>query len=228
MPSKATVKARLKELVERGEAIQKTGRTTGGHAGGRVYTMPSSTVSGDAHQWAMSVMAILKSAFGESNENYQQVKNNLSHASSGGNFFLILSALKAAQEDFEGGYFFEQRALLEADVFHSLLEQAEELERSGYYQAAIVLCGAVLEQQMRTVCTRNGITPQKTNGKHMMINEMNDALAKTGAYNLHKKKLITAWADLRNQAAHGAASSFKKEDVQDLLRDVTRFCADFA
>jgi hypothetical protein len=44
-----------------------------------------------------------------------------------------------------------------------------------------------------------------------MINDMNDELAKAGAYNALKKKQVAAWADLRNNAAH------KPVRVGDLL-----------
>jgi hypothetical protein len=56
---------------------------------------------------------------------------------------------------------------------------------------------------LRAMCVRRAIGLLKANGKHKMINDLNDELGKAGAYNALKKKQITAWADLRNNAAHG-------------------------
>ena len=64
-----------------------------------------------------------------------------------------------------------------------MLEQAEELLQAGYKDAAAVLVGGVLEKHLRSMCARRGIGLLKTNGKHKMINDMNDELAKAGAYN---------------------------------------------
>ncbi len=58
-----------------------------------------------------------------------------------------------------------------------------------------------------------------------MINDMNDDLTKAGVYNALKKKQVTAWADLRNNAAHGNTTEYNSSDVDKFLRDVSDFCA---
>lgn len=226
MSISAKVQARLEELIQTGEKIKATGHTVGGQQG-MVFVMPETYVDGEqAHQWTMSVLAILKSAFGEDNDNYQQVKNNLAECAQFGRFCVLLSCVKAALEDLKGGYFFERKVLLEAEVFCDLMEQAEELQKSGYKDAAAVLAGGVLEKHMRSMCARRSISLQKPNGKPKMMNDMNDELAKAGAYNLMKKQQVTAWAALRNQAAHGNTTAYTSNDVDGFLRGVSNFCAD--
>ena len=46
-------------------------------------------------------------------------------------------------------------------------------------------------------------------------------------HNMAKQKQITAWADLRNNAAHGNWSEYNAADVKDFLDGVQRFIADF-
>lgn len=222
------VQARLEELIATGERIKATSRTVGGQQG-MTFTIPEDHVNSDqAHQWTMSVLTVLKSAFGEDSDNYQQVKANLSFCSMYGHFSVILSFVKAALDDLKGGYFFEKKALLEAEVFSDLMEQAEELQKNGYKDAAAVLAGSILEKHMRSMCARRSIGLLKPNGKRKMINEMNDELAKAGAYNAMKKKQITAWADLRNNSAHGNHADYTSSDVDAFLRDVSDLCANFA
>jgi hypothetical protein len=170
----------------------------------------------------------LKSALGEDSDNYGQVKDNLEMCAVYRNFCIIQSCVKAALEDLKGGFFFEAKTLLEAEVFSDMLEQAGELQQAGYKDAAAVLAGGVLEKHLRSMCARQGIGLFKPNGKHKMMNDMNDELAKTGAYNALKKKQVTAWADLRNNAAHGNTTAYTASDVDAFLRDVSDFCANFS
>jgi hypothetical protein len=225
MSFSAKVQARLEELAQTGESIKATKWTSGG-GGGRVISIPETYVDEEqARQWTMNALTILKSALGEDNDNYQQVKENLPMCALYRNFGFMVAAVKAALDDLKGGYFFEAKTLLEAEVFNDLLEQAEELHQAGYKDAAAVLGGAVLERHMRSMCVGRGIGLLKPNGKHKMINDMNDELAKAGAYNALKKKQVVAWADLRNNAAHGNTGAYTADDVGRFLRDVSDFCA---
>lgn len=228
MSLQARVQNRLEELIQVGEKMKSTCRTVGGNTPG-VISIPQSYVDHEqSHQWALSVLTILKSSIGEGSDNYMQVKQNLERCAVFQNFCMILSSLKAALDDLKGGNFFEAKHLIEAEVFGDLLEQAEELQSSGYKDAAAVLAGGVLEKHMRSMCASRGISLLKPNGKHKMINDLNDELAKNGTYNALKKKQVAAWADLRNKAAHGNFSEYSANDVAAFLRDVSDFCANFS
>jgi hypothetical protein len=228
MSFQARVQNRLEELIQVGEKIKSTCRTAGGNTPG-VVSIPESYVDHEqSRQWAISVLTILKSAIGADSDNYTQVKQNLELCAIYEYFCIMLSSLKAALEDLKGGNFFEAKLLIEAEVFGDLLEQAEELQSSGFKDAAAVLAGGVLEKHMRSMCVSRGIPLLKPNGKHKMLNDMNDELAKEGAYNALKKKQVTAWADLRNKAAHGNFSEYTASDVDAFLRDITDFCANFS
>jgi hypothetical protein len=56
---------------------------------------------------------------------------------------------------------------------------------------------------------------------------MNVELCKAGIYNMAKQKQITAWAELRNKAAHGEWSEYDSNDVKDFYEGVHRFIADY-
>ena len=127
--------------------------------------------------------------------------------------------MKAAQEDYDGGYLASVRSLVSAELFSSELEQADELLRAGFHVAAAVIAGTVLETTLRTLCTAHG---QPLTG----LNRMNDDLAKAGVYNALEKKNVTAMAGIRNAAAHGQTSDFTAAQVEAMLRDVTRFVAE--
>lgn len=134
-----------------------------------------------------------------------------------------VGVIKAAKEDYENGYLFNTRALIEAEVFDDFLEQAEHLLRQNYFQAAAVIAGCVLEDGLRKLGQRkiSSFPTDKT------IDPMSIELAKAGIYKALWQKKITALADLRNEAAHGKWTEFTKKDVEEMIRDVRRFMEDY-
>lgn len=135
------------------------------------------------------------------------------------NYQMTVSAravLEAAQEDYDGGYFSSVRNLVQAEVFSDELDQASELLKAGYKIAAAVIAGVVLETNLRRMCADNSIVPAS-------LNRMNDDLTKAGVYSLLVKKQIIAWADIRNNAAHGRPNAFDESDVSDMIAKVSDF-----
>jgi hypothetical protein len=128
--------------------------------------------------------------------------------------------LSAAREDYEGGYLFDVRGLIQAEVFDDVLEQATELVRVGYKDAACVVAGVALETTLKELCSRHNIPPCK-------LDRMNADLYKAGVYNLVLQKQITAWAERRNRAAHGEWNEYNQADVQDMISGVTRLIAEY-
>jgi hypothetical protein len=129
------------------------------------------------------------------------------------------SVLLAAKEDYEGGYLNKIRNIIQADVFDNEPEQATELLSTGYETAAAVVAGVVLETTLRQMCEDNHIIAGK-------LDKMGADLAKAGIFNKLVQKQITAWADIRNSAAHGKGGQFNREDVEATIRDIARFVAD--
>lgn len=207
---------RLTELVERGDVIRKSYKG-----------YPNDAYSFDhvaAIQWKVNCLSFLARIFDEENIYSKQFENHFDINSQNSIVFFgkVVSVVKAAKEDYENGYLFDTRALIEAEVFDDFLEQSEHLLNQGYFTAAAVIAGSVLEDGLRKLCVKNGITLSAK----PKLDAMNADLAKGGVYNLLKQKQITALADLRNKAAHGLGG-FTKEDVEAMIKDVRRFMADY-
>jgi hypothetical protein len=119
----------------------------------------------------------------------------------------------AARADFENGSLFDVKQLIQAEVFSDFLEQAKSLFDAGYNGSAAVLAGAVLEDGLRKLSAKHGITlPPKPK-----LDTMNADLAKAGAYNVLTNKQI------RNKAAHGKWNEFTESDVQTMITQVSSF-----
>lgn len=137
-------------------------------------------------------------------------------------FSELFSVFEALKKDFKGGFLNSLENIVKSELFESELEQAEELLDKGYYVAAAVIAGIVLETTLRELCGKENILYSKNVG----MDQRNIDLAKKGVYGSLIKKRITALADLRNHAAHGRKDEFKKQDVVNMIRDVERFIAD--
>lgn len=172
-------------------------------------------------EWKVKAKNLLIKVCGEKSEHYKEFLKGEEPGSYETNldrFKRVKSVFLAAKEDYEGGYLTSIKTLVQSEVFESELEQAEELLKNGYYLAAAVIAGVVLETGLRELCSREEI-------EHGKLDKMNADLAKAGIYNKLQQKRITALADIRNSAAHGKPEEFSKDDVTLMIRDVEQFLA---
>lgn len=207
---------RLNELIERVNII-KLNPVPSPHRG-KFYNRQ------DTFQFGTSALSFLEKVFGKESEHFNKFSTEFNNFSTiqvnmHRPMDAMIGILKSAKDDYENGYLFDTRKLIEAEVFDDFLEQAEQLFAKGYYQPAAVIAGCVLEDGLRKLCDKNEITFIKK----PTIDPMNIELRKADIYNQFWQKKITALADLRNKAAHGEWDEFEKDDVKDMIRDVRRF-----
>lgn len=220
------IQKRFAELEEKAKTVSESREKNFVTGRGEVYYKIAPPVF---TAWATSVLSLLQRVFGEDGVHYQRFSehyekvNRSSYTYDAVNtsgFEVCCSIFQSAKEDYEGGYLFNVRALVKAEVLDDALEQAEEILNAGYKDPACVVIGVALETTLKEMCTRAGVSHSKLDG-------MNIELRKAGIYNMAKQKQITAWADLRNNAAHGKWSEYNDADVKDFLEGVHRFLADF-
>lgn len=131
-------------------------------------------------------------------------------------FQKLLAIFIAIKEDYESGYLTSYKSIIQAELFDSELEQAKALLGAGYFIAAAVIAGTVLETTLRELCEKNSLPLGKAN-------KMNDDLAKAGVYNTLQQKQILALADIRNSAAHGKVDEFTRNDVSNMINSIEAF-----
>src|SRR5262249_7270910 len=73
-----------------------------------------------------------------------------------------LQILKSAESRFESTLF-DIKQMVQADLFDSELDTAQELLKKGFLRAAGVVSGVVLEAHLSQVCTNHGISTRKKN-----------------------------------------------------------------
>jgi len=209
--------AKLQALIQFGEEVKRTGydrRTIdplyyGDH--GVNYEL--------AHQWGTSCLNLLERVLGSTSVHCRNFETLFPEFHNYSPVTQALGVLRAAKDDYEQGFLFDTRSLIEAEVFDDFLDQAEHLLNAGYYQPAAVVIGSVLEDGLRKLCAKHEI-PLSARPK---LDTMNADLAKRGVYNKLTQKRVTTLADVRNKAAHGEWDQFTRDDVEDMLRNVRQF-----
>jgi uncharacterized protein (UPF0332 family) len=208
---------RLQELIEAGDKVLQTKSKNTGEGTSLLFGYAVNYEM--ASQWGTSCLNLLGRIFGKESDHYLRFKELGNDFESTEEIRKASGALKAAKEDYENGYLFDTRVLIQAEVFDDFLEQAQHLFDSGYHAPAAVVAGSVLEDGLRKLCLRNKIAlPAKPK-----LDTMNADLAKAAVYNLLVQKQITALADLRNKAAHGKWTEFTAKDVEQMIIQVRSF-----
>jgi predicted small integral membrane protein len=207
---------KLQELIQVGEQVKQTKYSRSGR--GIVHLGDSGVNYELAHQWGTSCLNLLSRVSGPDSVHYRNFERLFPNFRNYSPVTQALGVLKAAKDDYEQGFLFDTRVLIEAEVFDDFLEQAEQLLASGYYQPAAVVIGSVLEDGLRKLCRRGGIALSDK----AKLDSMNSNLAKKGVYNKLMHKRVTMLADIRNRAAHGEWDKFSEADVEGMLSDVRR------
>ena len=108
---------------------------------------------------------------------------------------------------------------------------ASYLLSEGYKDAAAVIIGSTLESHLRQLCSCQkppiAVENVDAKGKRIPIkaDTLNADLKKNNVYGLLDQKNITAWLEIRNNAAHGHYTSYTKEQVELILLGVRDFIA---
>ena len=113
----------------------------------------------------------------------------------------------------------EQRAKFEAST--DLMEQVQVLLDDGRVHAAapVVLAGAALEEFLRGLLTTESVSVKGKPG----INSYAAALREAGVLDQQAVKDATAWAGMRNSAAHGEFDKVKIDNARLMAQAINLF-----
>jgi len=176
--------------------------------------------------WKIEVRNLIKKVCGNNSEHYKEFievpkKSNYDYPFI--MFPIYYGILKGVYNDFKEGLLIDIKHKIRAELVDDFLEQAKLLLDDGYRHAAASLAGAVLEDTLRKLCDANSISyPEKTK-----IDTLNIELVKKGIYNKITQKLITAYADIRNNADHGYFNKIKQGDVSDMINWIYKFLSEY-
>lgn len=136
----------------------------------------------------------------------------------------IISILNNLKDDVNDEWIGNFKGIISAEIFSDYLDMSGYLLEEGYKDAAAVMIGSTLEEHLRQLAIKQGeIILITSKGKPVKADTINGELKKHGVYNLLNQKDVTAWLDLRNNAAHGKYDQYTIEQVKNMLVSVRDF-----
>jgi hypothetical protein len=171
-------------------------------------------------------LSFIKTLYGSDHPYYSEFEESLNgyYAT---NVAMGIEILKSIKHEIDNGWLSKLTMLVTADVFSDFLDMAEHLLKENYKDAAAVIAGSVFEDMLRKLASVNGIPTTNDKGKPMTMEPINIELAKKDVFNQLVKKQNTAWADLRNNAAHGNYDEYNEQQVKDMIIYVTGFASTY-
>ena len=100
----------------------------------------------------------------------------------------VIGVIRALRHDVAAGYLQTLTELVHAAVFADFLEMARQLVKSGYKDAAAVICGSTLESHLRELCKKYGLSAE-ANERPKKADRLNAELAKATAYSALDQKM---------------------------------------
>ncbi len=133
-----------------------------------------------------------------------------------------IGVVKSLLSDIRNGYLKSLEEIIHGDLFADFLEMADHLNNNGYKDAAAVIAGSTLESHIRHLCAKFGVQTV-SGGKPVKADTLNSDLVKASAYTKLDQKSVTAWLDLRNNAAHGHYTLYDTKQVALMIAGVRDF-----
>ena len=143
----------------------------------------------------------------------------------------MIGSVIALKEDLEDNYMKSYSEILHSEIFSNYIDIANHLIEKGYKDSSAVIIGSILESHLRNLCGKNNIESESENSqgklKPKKADSMNSELYKTNSYTLAYSKQITAWLDIRNNAAHGKYEEFTEPEVKLMIQGVQTFIINY-
>jgi hypothetical protein len=128
----------------------------------------------------------------------------------------------AANTEWRRGLLRKLEYMVAAATFDDFLDHATRYHKGNKKQEASVLASAVLEDTVKKIATKHGIT---TSG--LTLDPLIDELVKTDVFTLVKAKRVKGAAAVRNHALHAEWDQFDIRDVGDLIKSTRELIEEF-
>lgn len=212
---------RADEILQMGRAVLATAYSTGGRH--NINYVKSAPMAG----FRSAVLSFIEKTFGKDHPHFQQftTQTENDYRSSAEDGMAILEAIRG---EIAGGWLFTVKGLVASELFADFITMAEHLFEAGYKDPAAVMAGSVLEEHLRQLCIKHKLeTEDERDGKQIprKADRLNADLTKVDIYTKLDQKLITAWLDLRNNAAHGKYDAYSAEHVKQMIAGILGFIA---
>jgi hypothetical protein len=126
----------------------------------------------------------------------------------------LIGVLEGVLDEVENGFLGKLTHLIHAELYFSVLEQAEMLFQAGHLAPAAVLGRIIIERWLKDEAEKVGIDVAV--GEKASV--INDKLQKAQEFSTPRWRLIQWCLDIGNAAAHGRIDQYTVKDVEQVLQ----------
>jgi hypothetical protein len=205
---------RLTELLTEGRALQLLAKPT--------LKNPELKTIQDQERlqaWISSVQNLVVGLFGEQRaqfKDFAQLKTKKTYYPS--TIKEICGFLSGVEDDLKKGILHGFEFIVAGELFENVLEQADHLCDVGHKDAAAVLARAVLENTLKKMAQRAGLSIRRK-----MAAELNDDLKIARAIDAARNLEIKGWLNIGNTSAHGDFTTYDAPRVKTAIQHIKIF-----
>ena len=130
-----------------------------------------------------------------------------------------LGIVKSAEKRFDSSLF-DISTMVRADLFDDEIEAADELNTNGYYRAAGMIAGVVLESHVRVVVTKFSPKGSHQAKKKLKFNDCIEYLKKNKVIDVVAWNKLRYLMSIRNNCAHSEEKEPTKGDIDSFIKGV--------
>jgi hypothetical protein len=134
-----------------------------------------------------------------------------------------LGILNALKDDIKSGMLQNTISFIQTEIFSDFLEMAEHIFEQGHKDPPVMLAGAVMEDSLRKICTKNEIPVLADSN----IASLNQLLLQKQVYNKIVFKQVDTWKAIRDFADHANYDQYDRDKVKDMLDGVRKFVGEY-
>ena len=201
MSTRTSLLNRFDELIAHAEALLKS------------FNVSSLKSLAELARWKTACLHLIDNTFGKDNVYHENLKAALGLRNLKARITHGMAIMQGAKEEIEKGFLYKVEHLIAADLFDSILEQAEHLLGSGFKDAAAILGRVIIEKSLKEIAKRENVFPEK-----VKLSKLNEILWKKGIYAKNVWRVTQGHIDTGNFAAHGNFNKYNEQSVKDLLK----------
>lgn len=177
------------------------------------------------HDFRISALSFFSRVFGEFSTYYESFRTEVTHHTSSRTRRGI-GMLTAAKRELQGDWLETTSGVVSKNILMDMLRLARIQFDQNNYVAAAVITGAILEEQLRSLCLAKGIAiDNEIQGKAVPKKglQLTGEAYKKKLYDRKDNKTIISWLELSDSATKVKSDSITSDQVKNMLNEMQAF-----
>lgn len=165
-------------------------------------------------RWQTACLHLIERTFGEESTYYKSLRQAFNYPNPNAHITHGIEIMRGAREEIEKGFLYKIEHLIAADMFDTVLEQAQYLLDAGLKDVAAILGRVVIERSLKEIAKRENIEFDEK----VKLSTLNDIFFKKEVYAKNIWRINQGHIDVGNYAAHGDFDKYDEQAVKDMLK----------